>query len=105
MRNIEEMSDHELLMELIKDKRRNDRIRYVKYAVFGVIAVFVIGLLAVYVPKVVTFVNRYNTVIDELEKTTNSIKELKDSINLESFNTVQELIDKIQKVLAQFGIR
>ena len=40
MKRIEEMSDHELLMELIEDKRRNDKIRFIIYAVFATLAVF-----------------------------------------------------------------
>ena len=37
MKNIEEMSDHELLMELVAEKRRQDKLRYLKYAFYGLI--------------------------------------------------------------------
>ena len=55
MKDIEQMSDHELLMELVKEKRRNDKLRYVKYGVYGVIALVVVILCIKYVPKIVEF--------------------------------------------------
>ena len=41
-KDISQMSDHELLMELIADRRGQDKLRYVKYGIVAVILVAVI---------------------------------------------------------------
>lgn len=64
---IEEMSDHEILMELIRDKRRNDRNRYIKNIVRIAIAVAVIVLLIIVVPPVVRFFRQLNETINMMQ--------------------------------------
>ncbi|MBE6016812.1 MAG: DUF948 domain-containing protein [Lachnospiraceae bacterium] len=64
---IEEMSDHEILMELIRDKRRNDRNRYIKNIVRIAIAVAVIVLLIIIVPPIVRFFKQLNETINMMQ--------------------------------------
>ena len=105
MKRIEEMSDHELLMELIEDKRRNDKIRFIIYAVFATLAVLIIGVMLVYIPRMIQFMNQYKALMEDLENATNSIKDLKDSLDFDSLSGVQDMISKVQEILAKFGIR
>ena len=63
MKRIEEMSDHELLMELIEDKRRNDKIRFIIYAVFATLAVLIIGVMLVYISRIIQFMNQYKSIM------------------------------------------
>jgi len=105
MKRIEEMSDHELLMELIEDKRRNDKIRFIIYAVFATIAVLIIGVMLVYIPRMIQFMNQYKALMEDLENATNSIKDLKDSLDFDSLSGVQDMISKVQEIMAKFGIR
>ena len=69
MKDYNSMTDHEILMELLQDKRRNDRNRYIKYAFIGVIALLIAGSLMVYVPKVLAVINKYNEIMDKLNQT------------------------------------
>lgn len=105
MKRIEEMSDHELLMELIEDKRRNDKIRFIIYAVFATLAVLIIGVMLVYIPRMIQFMNQYKALMEDLENATNSIKDLKDSLDFDSLSGVQDMISKVQEIMAKFGIR
>ena len=105
MKRIEEMSDHELLMELIEDKRRNDKIRFIIYAVFATLAVLIIGVMLVYIPRMIQFMNQYKALMEDLENATNSIKDLKDSLDFDSLSGVQDMISKVQEILAKFGLR
>ena len=105
MKRIEEMSDHELLMELIEDKRRNDKIRFIIYAVFATIAVLIIGVMLVYIPRMIQFMNQYKALMEDLENATNSIKDLKDSLDFDSLSGVQDMISKVQEIMAKFRIR
>ena len=105
MKRIEEMSDHELLMELIEDKRRNDKIRFIIYAVFATLAVLIIGVMLVYIPRMIQFMDQYKALMEDLENATNSIKDLKDSLDFDSLSGVQDMISKVQEILAKFGFR
>ena len=105
MKRIEEMSDHELLMELIEDKRRNDKIRFIIYAVFATLAVLIIGVMLVYIPRMIQFMDQYKALMEDLENATNSIKDLKDSLDFDSLSGVQDMISKVQEIMAKFGIR
>ena len=52
MKDINEMSELELLQELVADKRKNDRIRTISYAVIAGL-LFVIGAAVIYyLPKI-----------------------------------------------------
>jgi len=68
MKDINEMSDHELLMELVEEKRRNDKIRYIKYGIYAVLALIVIILCIKYIPMIVDMVNRYNALMESLSR-------------------------------------
>lgn len=104
MKDIETMSDHELLMELVAEKRRNDKIRYIKYGFYGLIGVFLIVLCFIYVPKIVDFYNRFNAVMDQLSEATNSVRRVSDSISTETIESFKSIVDAIKTLLGRFGI-
>ena len=103
---IEEMSDHEILMELIRDKRRNDRNRYIKNTVRIAIAAAVIVLLIIIVPPVVRFFRQLNETInmvqDGISQVTTIAEDMKSQVegsiaDVETFvnDTKGQLDDKI----------
>ena len=49
------MTDHEMLVELMYEKRRNDRARNIKYMIAGAVLVLIIILSIKYVPPVVRY--------------------------------------------------
>jgi len=67
------MSDHEMLVELIEEKRRQDRVRYIKYAVWGVIAIALIVLAAIYVPKIAALYREVDGTMQEVDRTMQEI--------------------------------
>ncbi len=110
MRNYEEMSDHELLMELVKEKRRNDRNRYVRYAVYGVICLFLIYLGFTYVPRIMKIVNQYNELMSKygdllakLESTDTKINDFMESLQTDVFDKMKDIADRITALLGRFG--
>ena len=60
--------DHEILMELLREKRQRDVIRRIKL----IIAIFIIAAIIVaaftVVPKVVAVIKQYNRVVNEIEQ-------------------------------------
>ncbi len=58
---VEEMSERELLMELVTEKRRQDKARVVKYAVLAAVIIAIAVLAIIYVPKIV---NAYKALME-----------------------------------------
>ena len=104
LKNIEEMSDHEILMELIKEKRRNDILRYINYGLVAIVSVFVAVECSIYIPKIMAFMDKYNQVLDTLNETSASIKRISDSISTDTIDAFNNLVSGISDLLKRFGI-
>ena len=104
MKDIESMSDHELLMELVAEKRRNDKIRYVKYSIWGVVLLAAVVVGFIYVPKIIAFYNRFNAVMDTLNDVSNSVKRVSDSISTDTIESLNSVVEIFKQLLGGFGI-
>ena len=102
MNRIEEMSDRELLEELLKEKRRNQIIRCIKLAVLIAAALFIYVEAMKYIPMIKDFVDRSNKLMAELEETGNQINGLVDSLNDGTIDKLKEIIDKLNDVMKIF---
>ncbi len=105
MKKIEEMSDREILEELLKDKRRNDIISYIRLGILAVVIIAIIIIANTYVPKIIEFSNRLNSLLGELETTGNMVQEIAENIDVETIDSLKDMIAKIQGLLNMFGIR
>ncbi len=103
MKKIEEMNDRELLEELLKEKRRNQVIRYIELAVLIAAAVFVYVQASKYVPMIKDFADRSNKLMTELEKTSSEIDGMIDSLNDGTIDKMKEMIDKLDSLLKIFN--
>lgn len=79
-KKIDEMTDHELLMELVAEKRMRDKIRYVKIGFYSVIFIALIVAGCIYIPKIVRFVNRVNEDIEKIERMVDEMQESMDTM-------------------------
>ncbi len=98
-RNIEEMSDHELLMELIAEKRRNDRLRYIRYGIIAAVALFVIIELSIWLPKINAALDTYYSLVNEVQSTTDSLKNFVGKIDLSILNDLQDKMGDVDKMM------
>lgn len=98
--NIETMTDHELLMELVKDQQRREKKektrRYISLAVLLVILAFLLFC----VPKVIRL---YRDLYDAL-KQINAVAE-KVNGTLEGIDTkaLNDILEKLQKVISMIN--
>lgn len=90
---IEEMSDHEILLELIKDKRRNDRNRYIKNTVRIIIAIAVIVLLIIVVPPVVRFFRQLNETITQMQESIAQVTEVAEGVRTQVEDSLAQIED------------
>ena len=117
MKNIEEMSDRELLEELVAAKRRDQIIEYIKWGVIAVFIISIYAMIARYIPQIKAFLDASNTLINDLEATNQQIndvmgqlndgsleqlKELLNSMNDGSIDKLKELIEKLNSILGVF---
>ena len=83
-KEIADMSERELLEELVVEKRRDETIRIVKYIVKAVIAAVIIVLLLIYGPKIIEFFsnlsNSVNTLNTKLQEISDMITSLNESV-------------------------
>ena len=79
----EEMSDHELLMELIADKRKRDIFRYVKIGA----AVVIIALLAFFIIKYIKPLVGY---VEEISSSASQMDELLAQMDVEELENLSE---------------
>lgn len=104
MKDFNEMTDHEILMELIEEKRKNDKLKTIKYAIYGtVLFLFVVALL-IYVPKILKIINVYNDFIKQFNDTNTKINDLIESFDPEITKQLAEFIEQIKKMLGGFGL-
>ena len=102
MNKIEEMSDRELLVELLKEKRRNQVLRYIGLAILLAAVVYVYVQVTKYIPMIKDFVDRSNKLMSELDETSNQINGMIDSLNDGTIEKLKEMIDKLNELMKIF---
>ncbi len=96
VKDLDSMSDRELLLELVKEKRRNDILRYVSYAFYAVIIILILIMYFKYAPMIKKMIDDYNMIIgkaNELSESINAITQSFDPKTIESFKQISESFD------------
>ena len=96
VKDLDSMSDRELLLELVKEKRRNDILRYVSYAFYAIIMILILIMYFKYAPMIKKMIDDYNMIIgkaNELSESINAITKSFDPKTIESFKQISESFD------------
>ena len=104
---IETMTDHEMLMELLKEKRLRDKLRLVKLIAWAFVIIVIAVLAFIYVPPMVQFFKELHDSIDSISRSLDSlnqtvtdaygnITDVSDSIK-EQLNKLQDLQNLLPK--------
>jgi predicted PurR-regulated permease PerM len=91
VKNLENMSDRELLEELVKEKRRNDILRYVSYAFYAIIMILILVMYFKYAPIIKQMIEDYNQIVKTVNDFSSSIQKITDSINPETFEKINQI--------------
>ena len=105
MKNYEEMTDHELLMELIADKRRREKLDIIKYAMLATILVAVIVGGIIVGSKIMNTLNSYNQMILDLQNSTQNLTDMFNNFELNNNQEMTDYLEKLKELLKTFGIR
>ena len=103
MKDYSQMSDHELLMELVKEKRRSDKIRYIRYGIHALILLAVVVTGIIYVPKIVAVIRRYNAFMDQMEGLNDKVSSFVNEGTIGLLDSVRSIMEKVQSLLGRFG--
>ena len=91
LKPIAAMSDHEMLVELMTEKRRNDRARNIKYMIAGAILLLVIILLIKYLPPAIRYFRSLNESLETIRGGVETVRNAADNMN----DKVNALWDKL----------
>lgn len=92
---IEQMTDHEMLVELLEEKRLRDKLRLIKLIGWGVVAIVLVVLAVIYVPPMVRFFKEVHDNIDSISK---SLESLNETVT-DAYGNITEVSDSIKEQL------
>lgn len=72
-RPVQEMTDREILEELLADKRRQDTLRRVRLAVYAALAVALAVLLAKYLPPAIRYFRELDETLQQVRQATEQV--------------------------------
>ena len=102
---VEEMSDREILEELLKEKRLNETLRNIRLAVLIVVIIALIYAGCIVVPKLIELYDKLIYMSNEINAVTSEVSQLADSIDPQMIENLNNITEKIQEVLKIFGYR
>lgn len=88
---LENMTDHEILVELLKEKRLRDRLRYVKIAAIVVVLIAVVVFAVKFVVPISNYTKEINQSMTRIEAEVESVK-------LQAEDTMKTINDKLSEV-------
>ena len=103
MKDYSQMSDHELLMELVKEKRRSDKIRYIRYGIHALILLVIVVVGIIYVPKIVAVIRRYNAFMDQMEGLNDKVSSFVNEGTIGLLDSIRSILEKMQGLFTGFG--
>ncbi|MBR1930305.1 MAG: isoprenylcysteine carboxylmethyltransferase family protein [Lachnospiraceae bacterium] len=93
--DVEDMSERELLMELVREKRKREQLDRAKLLVNLLIVAAVVVLACIYVPRVVHFFRELRAALDQVNQAIDTVKQTVDNIKNTGVDTLTELGDKL----------
>ena len=98
---IEEMSDHEMLVELLREKRRAGTLRYVKIAVYSAIIIAIGILCAIYLPPIIAYltVQQIQQAMQQIQSATDSVRDTVAGIGESGADALREASEKLNELL------
>lgn len=97
------MSERELLEELVEDKRKKDRIRWIKYALLAIVILVAGYYIYTTLSRVMEVVNQYNGMMQEINQNVESFKEYFDGDGQQTMEGLQNILQQIEEFSNGFG--
>ena len=97
--NIETMSDHELLMELVREQQRRDKREKTRLYISLAVLLVIVVILAVWVPKIIALQHELNDTLQQINAVAEQVENTLDGIDLEGLKNILEKLQSVIKSL------
>ena len=94
-KEIEQMSDRELMMELVEAKRRAEKWERIRLCVMAALLLTVVVLAAVYVPRITATLRRVNETMDQVQAMSEQAQSFLDSFKSISAEKLAETVENV----------
>ena len=98
-KKVEEMTERERLMELVREKRKLQIYRYVKIVLFIIITIIAIHYGRIYIPQMIEYFKEIKENVDYLNKTLTEIRTKLDSLEKGTGDGIQAIRDFLDNLL------
>ena len=104
MKSIGEMSDHEMLVELMKDKKRRDSWRTIKIGAYVVVIAAVVAATVMYAPKIVGAVKEVQTLMGKINELADKTSGVMSNFGNDTITQLKSAIEKLNNLLSALGL-
>lgn len=101
VKEIETMTDRELLLELVAAGRRAEKRRRVRLWVYLAVAAALLALCLIYVPRLVCVVRQFNDTMGQLRAVTDQAQDFFRGIGDIGYDKLRETVDQVDAVTAE----
>lgn len=103
MNELEQMSDRELLLELVAEKRRLERWDKVRQIIILILLIGIVIALAIYIPKILQFIEEYNQFMQQMHEMSESLQTISNTLNSLQLQEYSGDINGLMEFLKQFS--
>lgn len=104
MKSIGEMSDHEMLVELMKDKKRRDTWRTAKMVCYVLVIAAVVAVAFIYAPKIVNAVKEIQTLMSKINSLADQTSGVMSNFGSDTITQLKSAIEKLNNLLSALGL-
>ena len=94
LKPIAAMTDHEMLVELMQEKRRSDRARKIRYMIAGALLLLIAILLYKYLPPAIRYFRSLGESLETIRGGVDSVRGVADNVN----DKINSLWDKLSSL-------
>lgn len=103
MKDIENMSDHELLMELVEAKRKEDKKNQIRMILYLILALAILILLGILLSKVMEVISKYNEITSQIEQMKENVSQTFNIFSEEDVETFKKVMEDLKGILNFFN--
>ena len=100
-KDIDNMSEKELLAELVRQGRRSERADMIKVSVLCVLLLAVVILALVYVPKIVVPIQQLSDSMEQIETSFDEAKRVLSSFDKETIDSFKQTMESLNETSQQ----
>ena len=100
-KDIDNMSEKELLAELVRQGRRAERADMIKICVLGVALLAIVILALVYIPKIVAPIRQLSDSMEQIETSFDEAKRVLSSFDKETIDNFKQTMESLNETSQQ----